>query len=226
MVWTTRAPPSISNRRRRRSVFLSFSDSELCLLARLHERGLPASPSLRCASLAQLKHPFSVDLYLDNVARRGAACRRAPARRQGLLALRRRAAGGGGARSGLRAGDRAGRRSGRRAAERGFDRCDAGLRAHLGVLSGGRRRRICARFWALRRTPDRQARALARERFRSRAPDYCQSAPPGGGVGSRSRADRVLSLGLSLPTTLRRSSRWRMRFARAGLRSRRCLWRA
>lgn len=50
-------------------VFLSFSDSELRLLARLHEHEPDAPPSLRCASLAQLKHPYSVDLYLETVAR-------------------------------------------------------------------------------------------------------------------------------------------------------------
>ena len=49
-------------------VFLSFSDSELRLLAALREaRGEGAS--LRCASIAQLKHPFSVDLYLEKVVR-------------------------------------------------------------------------------------------------------------------------------------------------------------
>lgn len=51
-------------------VFLSFSDSELRLLARLHEKDAATLPSLRCASLAQLKHPYSVDLYLDSVIRR------------------------------------------------------------------------------------------------------------------------------------------------------------
>ncbi|WP_400766296.1 cobaltochelatase subunit CobN [Methylosinus sporium] len=49
-------------------VFLSFSDAELCLLAELHEQNA-ALPSLRCASLARLKHPYSVDLYIDKVAR-------------------------------------------------------------------------------------------------------------------------------------------------------------
>ncbi len=49
-------------------VFLSFSDSELRLLASLREaRG--EGTSLRCASIAQLKHPFSVDLYLEKVVR-------------------------------------------------------------------------------------------------------------------------------------------------------------
>ena len=47
-------------------IFLSFSDSELQLLTRLHEDA--DYPSLRCAQLAQLKHPYSVDLYLDTVA--------------------------------------------------------------------------------------------------------------------------------------------------------------
>ncbi|MCC3247089.1 cobaltochelatase subunit CobN [Methylocystis sp. WRRC1] len=50
-------------------VFLSFSDSELRLLAQQHEKDRGVLPSLRCASLAQLKHPYSVDLYLDNVVR-------------------------------------------------------------------------------------------------------------------------------------------------------------
>ncbi|MGJ0453156.1 MAG: cobaltochelatase subunit CobN [Methylocystis sp.] len=50
-------------------VFLSFSDSELRLLARLYEQSAGTLPSFRCASLAQLKHPYSVDLYLDAVAR-------------------------------------------------------------------------------------------------------------------------------------------------------------
>ncbi len=49
-------------------VFLSFSDSELGTLARLHEED-GRGASLRCAPLAQLKHPYSVDLYLDKVAR-------------------------------------------------------------------------------------------------------------------------------------------------------------
>ncbi|AZG75838.1 cobaltochelatase subunit CobN [Methylocystis rosea] len=52
-------------------VFLSFSDSELRLLARLYEQSGATLPSFRCASLAQLKHPYSVDLYLDTVARHG-----------------------------------------------------------------------------------------------------------------------------------------------------------
>jgi cobaltochelatase CobN len=51
-------------------VFLSFSDSELGLLARVHEQNKDF-PTLRCAPLAQLKHPYSVDLYIEQVARHG-----------------------------------------------------------------------------------------------------------------------------------------------------------
>jgi cobaltochelatase CobN len=51
-------------------VFLSFSDSDLNALARAHN-GLPEpKPSLRIASLAALRHPFSVDLYLEKVCAR------------------------------------------------------------------------------------------------------------------------------------------------------------
>ncbi len=50
-------------------VFLSFSDSELRLLAALREARGEVGASLRCASIAQLKHPFSVDLYFEKVVR-------------------------------------------------------------------------------------------------------------------------------------------------------------
>ncbi len=50
-------------------VFLSFSDSELALVAELHEHSAERLPGLRCASLAQLEHPYSIDLYIDKVAR-------------------------------------------------------------------------------------------------------------------------------------------------------------
>jgi len=48
-------------------VFLSFSDSELRLLAALREQRGGDGASLRCASIARLKHPFSVDLYFEKV---------------------------------------------------------------------------------------------------------------------------------------------------------------
>ena len=48
-------------------VFLSFSDSELRLLAHQHDSLSADKPTLRCASLRQLKHPYSIDLYIDKV---------------------------------------------------------------------------------------------------------------------------------------------------------------
>ena len=48
-------------------VFLSFSDSELRLLAALREARSDGGASLRCASIARLKHPYSVDLYFEKV---------------------------------------------------------------------------------------------------------------------------------------------------------------
>lgn len=49
-------------------VVLSFSDSDLGLVAAMHGRLGPDAPSLRLASLAALRHPYSVDLYLEKVA--------------------------------------------------------------------------------------------------------------------------------------------------------------
>ncbi len=50
--------------------FLSFSDSDLGLMASIHGAAGDALPSLRLASLADLRHPYSVDLWLDTVGRR------------------------------------------------------------------------------------------------------------------------------------------------------------
>jgi cobaltochelatase CobN len=48
-------------------VFLSFSDSDLNALVCAYD-GFPGSkPTMRVASLAALRHPFSVDLYLEKV---------------------------------------------------------------------------------------------------------------------------------------------------------------
>lgn len=49
-------------------VVLSFSDSDLGLIAAVHGQLGPDAPSLRLASLAALRHPYSVDLYLEKVA--------------------------------------------------------------------------------------------------------------------------------------------------------------
>src|SRR3984957_5256997 len=51
-------------------VFLSFSDSDLNALARAYEAFPEPKPTLRIASLAALRHPFSVDLYLEGVCAR------------------------------------------------------------------------------------------------------------------------------------------------------------
>lgn len=48
-------------------VVLSFADSDLGALAAAHRRR-PDGPSLRLASLRRLRHPLSVDLYVDNTA--------------------------------------------------------------------------------------------------------------------------------------------------------------
>lgn len=49
--------------------FLSFSDSDLGLMAGVHDACKAELPSLRLASLADLRHPYSVDLWLDTVGR-------------------------------------------------------------------------------------------------------------------------------------------------------------
>ncbi len=49
-------------------VVLSFSDSDLGAVAVAFEARSEALPSLRLASLARLKHPYSVDTYLEKVA--------------------------------------------------------------------------------------------------------------------------------------------------------------
>jgi cobaltochelatase CobN len=53
-------------------VFLSFSDSDLNALARAHGAiaAPKPTPTLRLASLAALRHPFSIDLYLERVCAR------------------------------------------------------------------------------------------------------------------------------------------------------------
>lgn len=48
--------------------FLSFSDSDLGLVASVHG-ARPELPSLRLAALADLRHPYSVDLWLEGVGR-------------------------------------------------------------------------------------------------------------------------------------------------------------
>ena len=54
-------------------VFLSFSDSDLGALAAAWSAQGQAAPSLRLANLARLRHPMSVDLYVEQVIA-GARC--------------------------------------------------------------------------------------------------------------------------------------------------------
>ena len=51
-------------------VFLSFSDSDLNALALAYAAAPAPKPTLRVASLAALRHPFSIDLYLERVCAR------------------------------------------------------------------------------------------------------------------------------------------------------------
>ncbi|TMJ24555.1 MAG: cobaltochelatase subunit CobN, partial [Alphaproteobacteria bacterium] len=51
-------------------VVLSFSDTDLSALAAAWQRDAEALPTLRLASLKRLRHPMSVDLYVDSVVAR------------------------------------------------------------------------------------------------------------------------------------------------------------
>ena len=46
-------------------VVLSFSDSDLAAFAAGWRRGRDSLPSLRLANLAELRHPLSVDIYIE-----------------------------------------------------------------------------------------------------------------------------------------------------------------
>jgi cobaltochelatase CobN len=48
-------------------VVLSFSDSDLSAAAAAWQRKSSELPTLRLASLKRLKHPLSIDLYIDSV---------------------------------------------------------------------------------------------------------------------------------------------------------------
>jgi cobaltochelatase CobN len=47
-------------------VFLSFTDADLGAVA-MAWQGMDGAPSLRLANLARLRHPMSVDLYVEQV---------------------------------------------------------------------------------------------------------------------------------------------------------------
>ena len=69
-------------------VVLSFSDSDLAAFAAGWRRGRTSLPSLRLANLAELRHPLSIDTYLERtrVARARRSC--ATDRRGILLVVR------------------------------------------------------------------------------------------------------------------------------------------
>jgi cobaltochelatase CobN len=52
------------------AVFLSFSDSDLNALSFAYEAEPDPKPTLRLASLAALRHPYAIDLYLERVCAR------------------------------------------------------------------------------------------------------------------------------------------------------------
>ena len=79
-------------------VALSFTDTDLAVLAAAWEaQSRHVAQALRLANLSALRHPFSVDLYLEKGDRQGKVRSRSPARRHGLLALRGRRVGDAGA---------------------------------------------------------------------------------------------------------------------------------
>src|SRR5260370_17058070 len=51
-------------------VVLSFSDSDLSALAAAWQQDADLLPTMRLASLKRLKHPMSVDLYVESVVAR------------------------------------------------------------------------------------------------------------------------------------------------------------
>ena len=55
-------------------VFLSFSDSDLAGVANAWEEGKEGFPSLRLANLSALRHPFSIDRYVERVIAHAVSC--------------------------------------------------------------------------------------------------------------------------------------------------------
>ena len=48
-------------------IALSFTDTDLAILSTVWEAQKDTLPSLRLANLAALRHPYSVDLYVEKV---------------------------------------------------------------------------------------------------------------------------------------------------------------
>ena len=59
-------------------VVLSFSDSDLGAFSAGWQRAEGRLPSLRLANLAALKHPLSVDTYLENTLAEAKGCQEGP----------------------------------------------------------------------------------------------------------------------------------------------------
>ena len=121
-------------------VVLSFSDSDLNALARAYATLEAPKPTLRLASLAALRHPYSIDLYCERVGARGEADRGARARRRRLLALRRRRTGALARRRGIKLALLPGDRRADRAARGGLDARARGFEPHLALFRRGRPR--------------------------------------------------------------------------------------
>ncbi len=69
-------------------VVLSFADSDLAGLAAAWEAERAALPSVRLAHLRDLRHPMSVDLWIDQRRRARQGDRGASARRSRLVEVR------------------------------------------------------------------------------------------------------------------------------------------
>ena len=209
-------------------VVLSFADSDLAGLAAAYAAERHRLPSVRLAHLRDLRHPMSIDLWIDKVARHAKVIVVQAARRAGLVALRRRGAVGDRTRAEHRAG-RAARRGPRRSAPRcGFD---LACRRACGAARVFPRRR--AREFAGSAAPSR--RSCRGEARPTRAADPCRAAPAicrakarsvSTRLPPRSRRDSPSCRSSSTarrcsPPTPRRSMPCARRWPRAGWRRRR-----
>ena len=214
-----------------RIVVLSFADSDLAGLAAAWAVERDALPSVRLAHLRDLRHPMSVDLWIERVGAPRQGDRGPAARRARLVALRRRAAR---------------RRSRASAASRwrvlpGEDRDDPRLAAGLDLAAGRARRaaraisakagaRICARCCAASPAmPGARLDAPSRSRCRALAgylpgegavESRCARRRARAGHGRSCRSSSIARC--CSPPTPRRSTRCARRWPRAGLRRRRC----
>ena len=182
-------------------------------------------PTLRLACLAALRHPYSIDLYLERVCARARLVRRARARRRGLLALRRRRTGGAGAPQRRQARACAGRPARRRAPRRGLDARRATRFSGSGAISTRAAPptwRRASRFFA-RRARRRGARPAARAGQRLRPLRGRVLRWPRRARRRRSSSSTARSIS---PAISRRSRRWPGRSATKASRPRASMSRA